>query len=124
MAEGTMAGDGPAQRFGQAEAYDAAMLAELEDVFGHDHLMQLLSLLKAEIGGRFRLGNDDRTALGQDAHALLSSSGSLGFLDLSHRCSDIERACIDGTDISVPLREARAAAHWALAAITALEAGG
>ncbi|GJE17420.1 Hpt domain-containing protein [Methylobacterium marchantiae] len=117
-----MASEGVGDTSARSEVYDPAMLAELEDVFGHDHLMQLLSLLRVEIGERFRIGNDEPSALGRDAHALLSSSGSLGFLDLSHRCSDIERACIAGTDVSVLLRDVRAAAVGALAAISTLEA--
>ncbi|WP_019903339.1 hypothetical protein [Methylobacterium sp. 77] len=109
---------------GGALICDEAMLAEIEDLLGRDHLMQLLSLLKSEIGGRFRSGNDDRIALGHDAHALLASSGSLGFLDLSQRCSMIERACMDGADITIPMHDARVAAERALVAIAALEARG
>ena len=117
---GFAAGQGFAET-GQAPVYDPDMLAELQDLFGYPRLMQLLSLLKAEIRQRL-LVHDDRAALGQDAHALLSSSGSLGFTDLSRRCSEVERACLAGADLAAPVLEARAAARVAIAAINLLEA--
>lgn len=104
--------------------YDPGTLAELESMFGRSHLMDLLSRLKSEIAARLNGDADDRTALGHDAHTLLSVSGSLGFLALSHRCSEIERACQRGEDLAGPLMAARAAAAGAIRAISDMEAGG
>lgn len=101
--------------------YDAATLAELEDMFGRSHLMDLLSRLKTEIGNRLNGTASDRQSLGHDAHTLLSVSGSLGFLDLSQRCSEIERACQRGEDLAEPLSAARIAAAGAIRAISEME---
>ncbi|MCJ2132341.1 Hpt domain-containing protein [Methylobacterium sp. E-045] len=99
---------------------DEATLAELRVLLGHDHLKRLLSLLVVEIRVRFSGGKDDRIAIAQDAHALLASSGSLGFLNLSRCCSMIEQACLKGDDIAIPLQEGRIAADRALTALAAL----
>ncbi|MCC0809225.1 phosphorelay protein [Methylobacterium sp. W2] len=105
---------------GSGTVCDEATLAELEVLLGRDHLKRLLSLLVVEIHVRFPAGNDDRTAIAQDAHALLASSGSLGFLDLSRCCSVIEQACLKGDDIAIPLQKGRVAAARALTALAAL----
>lgn len=107
---------------GNRLVYDADTLAELEEVFGRSHLMDLLSRLKVEIGTRLNGPASDRAALGHDAHTLLSVSGSLGFVDLSYRCSEIERACLRGEDLAAPLHAARAAAAGAIRAISDMEA--
>ncbi|CAA2145282.1 MULTISPECIES: Hpt domain-containing protein [Methylobacterium] len=107
---------------GRGTVCDEATLAELEVLLGHDHLKRLLSLLVVEIRVRFPAGNDDRATIAQDAHALLASSGSLGFLDLSRCCSVIEQACLKGDDIAIPLQEGRIAADRALTALAVLGA--
>lgn len=100
--------------------YDSGTLAELEGIFGHDRLLDLLSRLKGEIAQRLRVSAVERDTLGHDAHALLSVSGSLGFFDLSQRCSEMEQAYLRGADLEVPLDAARHAAARAVAAIEAL----
>lgn len=102
--------------------YDIGTLAELEEMFGRSHLLDLLSRLKAEISTRLNGTIADRAALGHDAHTLLSVSGSLGFVDLSRRCSEIEMACLRGDDLAAPLRAARTAAAGAIQAISEMEA--
>jgi HPt (histidine-containing phosphotransfer) domain-containing protein len=114
----------PTAEKGRWAVCNEATLAELEDLLGRDHLMQLLSLLIVEIRIRFRAGNDDRIAIGQDAHALLASSGALGFVDLSRCCSAIAQACLNDGDIDVPLQEGRVAAKRALDALAVLGAYG
>lgn len=112
----------PTEERGRGTVCSRATLAELEDLLGRDHVMRLLHLLVAEIRSRFHAENDDRITIGQDAHALLASSGTLGFFDLSRCCSAIERACLNGGDIHGPLEEGRIAAQHALDALTALGA--
>jgi len=101
--------------------YDPRTLAELENIFGRARLLDLLARLKVEIMQRLRSPPEERVALGQDAHTLLSVSGSLGFLDLSRRCSDMERDCLRGADLAAPLAAARHAAARAIAAIALIE---
>jgi HPt (histidine-containing phosphotransfer) domain-containing protein len=100
---------------------DPRTLAELENIFGRARLLDLLARLKVEIMQRLRSPPEERVALGQDAHTLLSVSGSLGFLDLSRRCSDMERDCLRGADLAAPLAAARHAAARAIAAIALIE---
>ncbi|MCJ2047488.1 Hpt domain-containing protein [Methylobacterium sp. J-078] len=100
--------------------YDPGTLAELEGIFGQARLLDLLARLKAEIAQRLQAGVAERVALGHDAHTLLSVSGSLGFFDLSQRCSEMEQACLRGADLDAPLDAARGAAARAVAAIDAI----
>lgn len=102
---------------GALPVYDPSTLTELEGVFGHVRLMELLGHLKDEIGQRFLAPVINRTALRNDAHALLSVSGSLGFFELSRRCIEMEQACRLGSDLADPLDAAHAAAKGAIAAI-------
>jgi HPt (histidine-containing phosphotransfer) domain-containing protein len=101
--------------------YDLRTLTELEGIFGRTRLMDLLDRLRAEIGQRLQAPVAERNVLGQDAHTLLSVSGSLGFLDLSIRCSEMERACLQGADLAAPLAAARLSAASAVAAIRVLQ---
>jgi len=102
---------------GPVPVYDLSTLAELEGVFGHARLMELLGHLKDEIAQRLLAPSINRSALRNDAHALLSVSGSLGFFELSRRCIEMEQACRLGADLAAPLSAARAAASGAIAAI-------
>ena len=107
---------------GGVPVYDPATLAELEGVFGHARLMDLLAHLKLEISQRLGWPETERLALRHDAHTLLSVSGSLGFFDLSRRCLEMEQACLLGADLVAPLSAARSAAEGAIAAICDMEA--
>jgi HPt (histidine-containing phosphotransfer) domain-containing protein len=107
---------------GPIPVYDLSTLAELEGVFGHARLMELLGHLKDEIAQRLLAPAVNRTALRNDAHALLSVSGSLGFFELSRRCIEMEQACLLGADLVDPLSDVRAAAKGAIAAIEDLVA--
>jgi HPt (histidine-containing phosphotransfer) domain-containing protein len=102
--------------------YDPGTLAELEGIFGQTRLLDLLARLKGEIAQRLQAGVAERATLGHDAHTLLSVSGSLGFFDLSQRCSEMEQACLRGSDLDAPLDAARAAATRAVAAIDVIAA--
>lgn len=102
--------------------YDGATLADLEAVFGRARLMELLGRLKTEIAQRLQGSAADRTRLGREAHALLSVSGALGFVELSRCCAAMERACLLGEDLATPLDAARAAGRSAIEVICAIEA--
>ena len=107
----------------RGRVYDPQALRELQEIFGRPKLMDLLGRLKVEIAQRLHAPATERAALGQDAHTLLSVSGSLGFVDLSRRCMEMEQAFLLGADLATPLDAARLAAVQAIAAIDALEAG-
>lgn len=104
--------------------YDARTLGELEGIFGRPRLLDLLGRLKVEIAQRLQVSSDERDILSRDAHTLLSVSGSLGFVGLSQRCTEIEQAYLRGADLAAPLEAARAAAEAAVAAIGTLEKAG
>ena len=100
--------------------YEPRTLKELEDIFGRARLMDLPDRLRTEIGRRLLAPASERIILGQDAHILLSASGSLGFFDLSQRCSQMERACLEGADLAEPLAAVRKSAEAAVTAIRAI----
>jgi HPt (histidine-containing phosphotransfer) domain-containing protein len=101
--------------------YEPRTLAELEGIFGHAHLMDLLDRLMTEIDLRLQAPSSDPIVLGQDAHILLSASGSLGFHDLSQRCAEMERSCMEGADLAAPLAAVRRSAEAAVMAIRNLQ---
>lgn len=103
-------------------AYDAAVLADLEAVFGRARLDKLLDGLAGEIAGRFGAPATDLRRLGDDAHVLTSVSGTLGFAPLSRACAVLERACLEGADPSEPLLIVQIEAERAGAALVALRA--
>lgn len=113
-----------AHRHGSAPmaAFDADALAELEELFGRSRLMDLLDVLDREIANRFDPPASEPSRLAQDAHILVSSSGGLSFHDLSGACAALERACLSGAEIAVPLGTAIHAARHARQAIAALRA--
>ena len=103
-------------------AYDAETLADLESVFGRERVMALLGGLRREIDERLAASEADRQDLGRDAHALVSVSGTLGFMPLSRACAQLERACLTGTDVASALARTKETAVAAKAAIDALTA--
>ena len=106
-------------------AYVPDTLAELADLFGRARLHQLLAGLDAEIVSRLgpieRAGrNGDATALSDHAHALVSASGSLGFMTLSEACARLEAACLRDENRASALDDVLSAAASARRAIAAL----
>jgi histidine phosphotransfer protein HptB len=78
-------------------------------------LRQMAQLAEARDGG-------DTTAIGQLAHTLKSSSGSIGALALSARCAEIERAVRAGETASLApqVEQLLADAQAALGAVRAM----
>ena len=105
---------------GSEPAYAAEVLADLEAAFGPDRLQKLLQGLAEEIDKRLGLPSSDPRRLADDAHALTSVSGTLGFTLLSRACADLERACLSGEESGECLRRASTEAERAKAALAAL----
>lgn len=101
-------------------AYDPAIVADLESAIGRIGLADLLRRLRAEIGLRLLAASTERETLSWNAHALVSSSGTLGFLGLSEACAELGRACRDEIDLAPALDFAGQAARTACAAIDRL----
>lgn len=99
------------------QAFDAAIVSELEACVGRTRLRDLLGCLRDEIATRLLAPLDARETLERDAHILVSASGTLGFLPLSQACADLGRACREGLDPSPALALAGQAARRARAAI-------
>ena len=110
----------PCPAAGDAEVYDPDTLADLAEMFGSERLAHLLAGLDEEIVQRLAAATAQDKRLGENAHALVSVSGTLGFMALSRACVALERASLDGTDLAEPLRAARAEAARARQAIVTL----
>lgn len=102
--------------------FDPETLAELEDLFGRPHLMELLGVLDREIAIRLDPPASEPSRLARDAHVLVSSSGALAFNDLSGACVALEQACLNGAGISAALGIAVHAGRHARNAIASLRA--
>lgn len=98
-------------------AYDPAIVSDLEACFGRTWLLDLLGLLRDEIAARLSAPPTEWETLAQDAHVLVSASGTLGFLGLSQACAELGRACREGIDPTSALDLAGQAARCAREAI-------
>jgi HPt (histidine-containing phosphotransfer) domain-containing protein len=102
---------------------DADVFAGAVALLGDDKMNSFLGKLKARLQGRFATepeNSEERKRLASEAHALVSSTGILGFTALSRRCAQLEAACNDdGQQLTALLDEVRQACHAALAEIDA-----
>ncbi|WP_232628993.1 Hpt domain-containing protein [Methylobacterium sp. Leaf118] len=105
-----------------ADVFDAAALADLEDLFGRPRLLDLLGALDQEIALRLDPPAADRGQLARDAHILVSSTGALAFSTLSQACARLEHACLRDDGIAEALEAAQADATRARSAIALLRA--
>ena len=92
---------------------DPETLADLAGLFGNERLAHLLASLDEEIIRRLGQATTTSTDLGAHAHALVSVSGTLGFMSLSRACMALEQACLDSASLdgelqAVQLEAARA----------------
>ena len=76
----------------QTQVYDAETLSDLAEMFGPARLAQMLAGLDEEIVQRLDGATPGDPHLGENAHALVSVSGTLGFDALSRACAALERA--------------------------------
>ncbi|GLS42249.1 Hpt domain-containing protein [Methylobacterium brachythecii] len=89
---------------------DPETLADLADLFGKERLAHLLAGLDEEIARRLGQATTTSTDLGANAHALVSVSGTLGFMSLSQACMALEQACLDGASLDASLQAVQAEA--------------
>ncbi|HEX2136829.1 MAG TPA: ATP-binding protein [Microvirga sp.] len=87
-------------------------LDELRELMGPEWvesgLVKLRELIREAFGDE--AAPPDRQQLAATAHALVSHSALLGFLELSRLCAELETACIEGHDLSAAYQKAKAAA--------------
>ncbi len=105
----------------QVRVLDEAMLEMMADVVGRERIGDLLTAAMREIDRRVGLlctvGIGARD-FATEAHALVSLSGQLGFVELSALCRDLERRTT-GADGRLRATELRAAAERARSAMAA-----
>jgi HPt (histidine-containing phosphotransfer) domain-containing protein len=80
-----------------------ASLQELAHMIGEPAVASLLDKFATDLRGRFvslASATPDRARLADDAHAMVSSAGFLGFTRFSEACGRLERACRSNQDLS------------------------
>ena len=97
---------------------DPTRQAELSGLIGAEKTRELLLRFRDELPEQ--LGSVVPAALRADAHAIVSTSGLLGFARLSAAARTLEQAIDDGHDISPPLTALLAARSVTLARVNAL----
>jgi CheY-like chemotaxis protein len=90
---------------------DRAAMAQLEAVIGREALGEMLGAPREEVSRRataIRAPGTSAAAIGEEAHKLVSTAGSLGFKQLSARSRDRMHACRGGASTGAvsPLVEA------------------
>ena len=78
---------------------DQAAMAQLEAMIGREALGEMLGALREEVSRRataIRAPGASVAAIGEEAHKLVSTAGSLGFKQLSVRSRDLMHACRGG----------------------------
>lgn len=95
---------------------DDANFSQLRELMGAEWAANGLARLRQqieEVFGRDTALPADRQRLASGAHALVSHSGLLGFIELSRLCSELEEAYTSGQDFASPYKNAKEAAHIA-----------
>ena len=74
---------------------DRQIFDEVVELLGRQAVNRLLAGLASELETRFgKQGSvPDRLSLARDAHAMVSASGSLGFMEFADLCHQVEAAC-------------------------------
>ncbi len=90
---------------------DQAAMAQLEAMIGREALGEMLGALREEVSRRataIRAPGTSAAAIGEEAHKLVSTAGSLGFKQLLARSRDRMHACrgVASTGAVSPLVEA------------------
>ena len=107
---------------------DTQAFATLSQRIGPMRTQSLLMLLEAELRARFAVTDLqsvetlDRAQLAQDAHAMVSAAGTLGFAGMSGLCREIEAACRSGTELGPLVRRLAALRGGTIQTIQALRA--
>ena len=91
-----------------AAILDASVYDSLTGRMGRERVHGLLTLLEAELAGRFAMLDGtrglDRQELAHDAHVMISAAGILGFAGISDLCREIEAACRSEADLTPLVR--------------------
>ena len=114
-----------AARTAAETAVDPGKLAEVEKLLGEAAAARMLNRLRGDIAERLsdgRIASAEKLAIAADAHAMVSSTGFLGFVALSRACSSLERACRQDLALDDALAEATFERDRALALLGSLSA--
>jgi len=99
--------------------FDEESFLEFRNMMGAERVGPWLGRLEEQLQALFSDGSGalDRQQLAKQAHALISQAALLGFAGLAKLCTDLEHACNNGSDLAMPLEQARRAAEEAGATI-------
>ncbi|MCC0809020.1 PAS domain S-box protein [Methylobacterium sp. W2] len=88
---------------------DRETFEELSDTVGDLKAQELLDLLADELNQRLIANafSSDREKLARDAHAMISATSMLGFIELSDLCRKLEDACNTQRDLDDLIHEVR-----------------
>ncbi|WP_238247109.1 hybrid sensor histidine kinase/response regulator, partial [Methylobacterium iners] len=103
---------------------DVDIYKSLQDLIGEKKVAELIASLASELHSRFAIVADDqeRKRLAQDAHAMISMAGMLGFSDLAEVCRELEQASATSQELSGQLARLQSARTVALNRIAKLQA--
>jgi CheY-like chemotaxis protein/HPt (histidine-containing phosphotransfer) domain-containing protein/flavin-binding protein dodecin len=94
--------------------FDQQAFESLRAMMGSERVSEWIEKFLQQLEATFPLSATEipsREPLARDAHALVSHSALLGFLELSRQCSELEEACVSGGDVDSPFQRASAAAR-------------
>ncbi|HEX8416191.1 MAG TPA: response regulator, partial [Methylobacterium sp.] len=103
---------------------DLEVYQSLRDLMGEKKVAELLVRLSRELQSRFvaMAGDEERAQLAQDAHAMISMAGMLGFSNLADVCRELEEASATGLEFSRRWARLESARRMALDQIADLRA--
>ena len=103
---------------------DVDVYESLQNLIGEKKVADLIARLASELQSRFATLVDDRERerLAQDAHAMVSMAGMLGFSDLAEVCRELEEASATSHELSRQLARLQSARKVALDRIAQLRA--
>jgi HPt (histidine-containing phosphotransfer) domain-containing protein len=94
----------------QAPFFDEKNFEEIRDLMGPDRFRDMLGRFEDQLISRFGDASspEGRVAATRDAHAIASSAGTLGFIELAEVCREIEGASVADPKFEVLLARCRA----------------
>ena len=94
----------------QAPFFDEQKFEEIRDLMGPDRFPDMLGRFEDQLISRFGDASspEGRVAATRDAHAIASSAGTLGFIELAEVCREIEGASVADPKFEVLLARCRA----------------
>jgi signal transduction histidine kinase/CheY-like chemotaxis protein/HPt (histidine-containing phosphotransfer) domain-containing protein len=97
---------------------------DFRDTIGAERIDQWLLRLDEQLENSFA-GDisilTDRRQIAASAHAIISQAALLGFPELAELCTGLERACVEGQDLAIPLKKVCKAARGAREIIASME---